>query len=328
MTDLVSTVTARLQGHVDALQALGWHVEQPVPHLWTLQPPTPLLPLPEGKAVGLTVLAGVHGNETAGLGVLETFLRDLRDGVVVPRVRLAVGLGNPAALAVRLRYVDRDLNRSFDRDDAEQVEDARARALEPLLATSAFFLDLHQTSDPSLHPFFIFPYQRRNVAFARTVSPTWAIVTHFDEHYSATGRCADEYVATQGGTGITLELGQAGDDPYQVGVGAWAVGRAVRAVERTLLGEPAAPLPDTGPIYTWHTLVPYPGRAAQLRADLKNFSPVVQGERLGTHRGTPILAPASGRLLFPVRPIHLAHLPEDPTWLCRLVGEVDDHDLP
>src|SRR5215204_4814521 len=113
----------------------------------------------------LIVLGGIHGNEPAGLHAVEPLLErlalDTGDFVVLS--------GNRAALAEGVRYLERDLNRSWSdvaiaalpprgegaAEDDEQrdllgaIEDALADARGPVT-----FLDLHTTSAAG-HPFVV-----------------------------------------------------------------------------------------------------------------------------------------------------------------------------
>lgn len=57
--------------------------------------------------------AGIHGNETAPVELLDAIVDDIIDGQLTPIVRLLVILGNPAALAQQSRFVETNLNRLF-----------------------------------------------------------------------------------------------------------------------------------------------------------------------------------------------------------------------
>ncbi len=322
--DVIDHTLERIEHLLGRLTSQGWQISTPIELGWQITPPSDLLPLPRNKTYGLAILGTVHGNELAGLGVIASFLRDLDEGLLLPRFPMFVAVGNIAAARERLRYLDRDLNRSFARSGRETREDARARELEPFLAGAAWLVDVHQTSSPSDHPFFIFPHTNDGVAFARAIAPEWPIITHWDDHYSRKGRCSDEYVTSTGGIGITVELGEAGMDPYQVAVGAWAVGRATLAVQRQLDGQGWVDRPTAHPLHTFAATVPFPEHKFHILAHVRNFTPVVQGQVIGYVRGEPLLAPVTGKVIFPVRPVDLLHLSDRPAVLLRILREVGD----
>lgn len=62
----------------------------------------------------LLISAGVHGNETAPVEILDRWLRRIVAGEIVPRQSLMLMLGNPAALRAGTRYIERDMNRLFN----------------------------------------------------------------------------------------------------------------------------------------------------------------------------------------------------------------------
>ncbi|MCS5693059.1 aspartoacylase [Cyanobium sp. FGCU-6] len=101
------------------------------------------------------VVAGTHGNERNGPWLLEGWRRHPER---LDRAGLAVHLvdGNPGALAANRRYLDRDLNRSFDPvllADPERCERDIARARELLAlhgpagrSPCLVAIDLHSTT--------------------------------------------------------------------------------------------------------------------------------------------------------------------------------------
>lgn len=88
--------------------------------------------------------AGIHGNETAPVEILNELNQLLFAGELTLSVRLMLILGNPAALKSGSRYQEIDLNRLFSgryQQYASSVETARAARLELLM--QEFF-----TADP------------------------------------------------------------------------------------------------------------------------------------------------------------------------------------
>lgn len=109
----------------------------------------------------LVLSAGVHGNETAPVEIVDLLIRALFRGEITLRCRVLVVLGNPLALAQNKRYLVSDINRMFGGrvaqfDQCEETE--RVPVLEK--AVSEFFaaagperwhLDLHTAIRASYH---------------------------------------------------------------------------------------------------------------------------------------------------------------------------------
>ena len=278
------------------LRAPG-RMEKRAPYAFIWHPPQILQNLK--KPIGLTLQAITHGNEVGGIDVLVECIRLIKGRVVQPEFPIAFILGNiDAALADR-RFVERDLNRSFGREGQGDLEDARARALEPLLEQSAFFLDFHQTIEPAVQPFFIFPYTQPCLEFAAALHDRIPIVTHWGQPFSKDGMCTDEYVNHKGGIGITLELGQKGFDLYHSAVGVQTALAAVHYVHCEFTGENLQkPARLTTDLYTWKAVVPYE-EGLTLKEGLFNFQPIKRGDLVGRKNGEPVKAREEGWLLFP-----------------------------
>lgn len=125
---------------------------------------------PAGRDSGVDLLlsAGIHGDETAPVELLERLLHDIAGCRLVPAVRLLLVLGNPAALRRGERYVEYDLNRLFGgREPSASGADA-LRAVELGLQVELFFsqagrrrlhYDLHAATRASaVGPFALRPY--------------------------------------------------------------------------------------------------------------------------------------------------------------------------
>ncbi len=278
------------------------------------------------KAVALSFQAITHGNEVGGIEVLLALLELLGSGVVSCPLPLGFILGNPEAARADRRYLESDLNRSFGQKSQASMEQKRAHALEPLLEESLFFLDFHQTIEPTLSPFFIFPYAPSSYQFAAALHQQIPIVTHWGRPFSHDGMCSDEYVNYRGGIGITLELGQKRFDAYHAGVGLQVALSAVQYVLGFVKGNAKTSLERAeGALYTWKSVVAYEA-GMTLREGLVNFQVLKVGDHLGfTADRKDIRAKADGWLLFPKYPRDPAAPPAKEIY--RIIKRILPEDL-
>lgn len=257
-------------------------------------------PPDQTKPILLTLQAITHGNEYGGIEVLLAFLELLAAGLLKIDQPMGFILGNTAAALAGRRFLEADLNRSFGQSQTILWEHQRAKELEPILEASLYYLDFHQTIEPTLSPFFIFPYTPRCYAFASALHLQLPIVTHWGQSFSLDGMCSDEFVNFRGGTGITLELGQKSFDPYHTGVGLQVALSAVQYAEEHGRDEKRVPRerPEAA-LYTWKSIVNYQ-EGMSLREGLVNFQELEKGEVIGTQAGQGELRTSEGgHLLFP-----------------------------
>ncbi|PTQ70001.1 succinylglutamate desuccinylase [Pseudomonas sp. GV071] len=94
---------------------------------------------PAGQDSGLDLLlsAGIHGNETAPIELLDRLLHSIARGELKPRARMLFLLGNPEAMRKGERYIEQDINRLFNgrHEQSSGFEALRACELERLSAT-------------------------------------------------------------------------------------------------------------------------------------------------------------------------------------------------
>jgi len=126
---------------------------------------------PEARDSGLDVLlsAGIHGNETAPIELLDRLLQAIARGTIKPRARILFLFGNPGAMRTGARYLEEDLNRLFNgrHESSSGPEALRACELERL--AHAFFnvegrtrlhYDLHTAIRGSkIEQFALYPFK-------------------------------------------------------------------------------------------------------------------------------------------------------------------------
>ncbi|WP_175651419.1 succinylglutamate desuccinylase [Pseudomonas sp. Marseille-P9899] len=177
---------------------------------------------PESRDIGLDILlsAGIHGNETAPIELLDELLHGIARGDVKPRARMLFLFGNPEAIRRGERYLEQDVNRLFNgRHELSSGSEAlRACELERL-ATTFFSLpgrtrlhyDLHTaTRGSKIEQFALYPYKegrqhsRRELARLRAAGME-AVLLQSKTSITFTAFTYEQLEAES----FTLELGKA-----------------------------------------------------------------------------------------------------------------------
>ncbi|WP_296253921.1 succinylglutamate desuccinylase [Pseudomonas sp. UBA4194] len=102
---------------------------------------------PEGSDTGLDLLlsAGIHGNETAPIELLDELIHQIARGHLKPRARILFLFGNPDAIRRGVRYVEQDVNRLFNGRHALSSGREALRACELERLATAFFSVMGRT---------------------------------------------------------------------------------------------------------------------------------------------------------------------------------------
>ena len=181
-----------------------------------------LMLTPVGNCTQSVVLsAGIHGNETAPIEILNQLVSDLLAGELTLAVRLLVIFGNPAAISAGKRYLSADINRMFGGRHRRYPSGNETRRVEIVeQAVSAFFraesqltrqhYDLHTAIRGSHHTRFgLLPYQTTPYSAAML---RWLQDIQLDAlvmHTSAGGTFAHFSSEHCQAASCTLELGKA-----------------------------------------------------------------------------------------------------------------------
>ncbi len=135
------------------------------------------------KGKHVVVVGATHGNEPAGVKAMVAFHRQVQNGEVqLESGKVSLLLGNPDAYIKDQRYVDRDLNRSFDMSDSTTIEGRRAAEIIQYLDQNkeiSALLDLHSVS---IGDFKICVYEKDNPASLELTLSISDIPMHFAYH--------------------------------------------------------------------------------------------------------------------------------------------------
>jgi succinylglutamate desuccinylase len=177
---------------------------------------------PAASDCGLDLLlsAGIHGNETAPIELLDRLLHGIARGELKPRARLLFLLGNPPAMRQGERYVEQDINRLFNgrHEMSAGFEAMRACELEHLAA--AFFsqpgrtrlhYDLHTAIRGSkIEQFALYPFQEGRARSKRELARLNAAGVEAVLLHNKSSITFSAFTYSQlGAEAFTLELGKA-----------------------------------------------------------------------------------------------------------------------
>ena len=284
----------------------------------------------------LLVVAGLHGNEPAGIVAVESVLATIARRGLTPRGTLVALRGNRRALAVGKRYLERDLNRGWSADVVAAVregaepaspEDEERReliaALDQVIAAARgplVVLDLHTTSASGVAFAMVGGDTRQRAFAARFPLP---VVSGLFGRIRGT---LLEYLASVGFLALGIEGGQ-NDRPESALHHEALLWLAL--VELQMLHPFAVPdleehrarlagargaLPHVVHVHHRHAL--WPDDRFQMEPGFANLQRIREGELLARDRHGEIRAPETGVLLMPL----YQALGDDGFFLGREVG--------
>lgn len=240
-----------------------------------------------GKTV--TVMAGVHGDEVCGVIALKKLVPELK--IKAGKVHFVIG--NPRAVAKKVRQTEMNLNRAFRPEAYMSVaeiysyEHRRALELMPLLNESEALLDVHSSTTKKSPVFIICEPHSYDVA---SRLPAGIIVHGFD---SIEPGGTDNYMNSVGGKGICIECGFH-EDPK-------APKRAEEAIISFLtqmgcIDGPEPPIQRQRKIYAYY--IRFTKRDFKPARPFKDFGAVKKGELVGHDGEEELTVPRDSLILF------------------------------
>lgn len=276
----------------------------------------------------LLCIAGMHGNEPAGVLALRRVFRELERRRPPFRGDFVALAGNLTALARGCRFVDEDLNRVWQRERVRRVRrslmeaggDSRllhgeeAREQRDLLASmdeatasargSIFVLDLHTTSAES-KPFVTLG----DTLPSRTLAEQFPLPIILGLEEQLDGALL-EFLDSHGLVGVGIEGGShaAADSVDAHEASLWIALAAVGNLEpdqvpdlaacRRRLADETRRLPRVMEVRHRHAVEP--GDEFAMRPGYENFQKIRAGEVVARDARGPIRAPEAGRIFLPL----------------------------
>lgn len=269
----------------------------------------------------LLCIAGLHGNEPAGVGAVARVLERLSPRAGRMQGDFVALAGNRRALNAHRRFIDRDLNRAWTdhrldrlRDgDPERMESEDVEQVELLDAIEAvvgeargpvYVLDLHTTSGGG-GPFTAFGDTLPNRAFAANVPVP--MILGLEEQLEGTLLA---FLGRHGLVAVVFETGQH-EEPRAVDraeAGIWLSAAAIGLLPeealpeagegRKLLRRDVQGVPRVLEMRYRHAIGPEDG--FRMDPGYRNFQPVHSGQAIARDVRGEVRVPERGRVLMPL----------------------------
>lgn len=197
----------------------------------------------------VTLVAGIHGNETQPLRALQD-------------LELKVVIGNPAAIAINKRFVEEDLNRCFGKPGTS-LEHLRARDLCENILPKAPVLDFHTFSCTS-EPFAVI-VDRAYLPLAKSLGLGHVVIMAFDI------KDGGSLIGNRGG--VSVEMGHHEDE-----LSFHRTQALIRGLGQERPAEKVA-------VYEVFDILREPGDYINFQEHPGQFIPVLAGETAYSHYG-------------------------------------------
>lgn len=166
------------------------------------------------EIIDLYINCCTHGNETIGLSIAINLLKKILKQTLLSKLNIGIGIANRKAIEVDARSVGYDMNRSFAKTTVPVTyEEVRARNLEMIALQSNSILDIHQTTNSSISPFFVLKESSYNFNFFNSFQmKEWPVILYKEGNFSKDGEAYSSYCLHKKIPFITVELGLAGEN--------------------------------------------------------------------------------------------------------------------
>lgn len=261
----------------------------------------------ESNNFQVVYIAAMHGNEVGGIAGILSALKILRTHQSY-KINLIFIIGNPMAVQKGKRFLEHDLNRLFvDESNLVSDESIRAREIMSVIRSSNAVIDLHQTIQPTLQPFYIFSEHKPSWSLANSIGGASIYIA--DQSFPTDERSADQFAQSLGIPGISVELSQMGLREDAIDFATHVILKSAEVLDQQLGNgklEFSASGDKADSLQTIEVVgdILFENPKDQLLEGWQNLSPVKRGEILGNRAdGSAILANHDGFILFPKYPL-------------------------
>lgn len=229
---------------------------------------------------------------------LIRFIDETLSGQIELAGPMTLALGNVPAIEKNQRFIEEDLNRTFDVFDDRTSDRKRAKELATLIDQCDYLIDFHQTINPTHRAFFIFVDKPENENFCLDIGTTaTTILFHQGQDATVDYKTSIDYADRRGKTGFCIEVSEQGYNPEADQLTYETLCRAVQVTQFQKSFRSQEKLDR----FVISHAEKFSNPNLQLKPGLKNFDAIRKGDILGRSKVTheSILAPKSGYILFP-----------------------------
>ncbi len=265
-------------------------------------------------------IAGMHGNEGVGVKAFEEVLKEIKQSEIKVDGNIFGIRGNLKALETNERFIDKDLNRLWTKENIDKAlrkssELAEFEELKEIhdycidviewskVDRNACFVDLHTTSGES-SPFIIIDDTVRNIRLARGVPAT--IVLGVIEKLEGT---FVSYFGEYGVKTLVFEAGQhfADNSLERHKAAIWLILHRMQIIKLddarfkslfSYLRKASSGNPKV--VETIERFAIDDGRNYQMRPGFVNFMPITKDQELGDYHNKTVKASAHGLVFMPL----------------------------
>lgn len=243
----------------------------------------------------VALVALTHGDEVIGLHIFIELLINLLEGRISLFGELFLILANREAYIKDQRYIESDLNRSYGKNNGDSLESRRVQIIKSVIDKSDYIIDIHQSIEPTLTPFFILPFSNDAYDWVSSVSPNLPIVARREIKEATT---LSTYCFLINKKSVAFEVGGYGVDLYQLEFGLNTIKSFLQFAWNKNLPIKLSNFRVLGSVYDMSFCHSYSEGVVKFERNFKNFEEIQKGQTIVYVDSKPVYSPMSGKILL------------------------------